>query len=182
MSIDTRLAFVGLTGLVAVQRLVELRVSNQHVRLALARGGIEAGADTYRWMVALHATSLAAAPLEVLLCRRPWIPRLGLAMLILLTAAQILRYWAIRTLGPRWMTRVICVPGDPLVTAGPYRLMRHPNYTAVVIELAALPLVHTAWVTAILSSAANGAVLRRRIGIEEGALRRYCRRNEERPA
>ena len=108
MSIDTRLAFVGLVGLVAVQRLVELRVSNQHVRLALARGGIEAGADTYRWMVALHATALAAAPLEVLLCRRPWIPRLGLVMLILLAAAQVLRYWAIRTLGPQWMTRVVC--------------------------------------------------------------------------
>lgn len=182
MSIDTRLAFAGLVGLVAVQRLVELRISNQHVRQALARGGIEAGAGTYRSMVVLHATALAAAPLEVLLCRRPWIPRLGLVMLVLLAAAQVLRYWAIRTLGPRWMTRVICVPGDHLVTAGPYRLMRHPNYAAVVIEFAALPLVHTAWVTAILSSVANGAVLRRRIGIEEEALRQYCRRNEQWPA
>ena len=179
MPLDTRLAFAGLVGVVAVQRLVELRLSRRHVRLALARGGVEAGADTYRWMVALHAATLAASPLEVLLWRRPWIPALGVAMLAALAAAQLLRYWAIRTLGVRWMTRVVCVPGDRLVTRGPYRLMRHPNYVAVGVEFIALPLVHTAWVTAIASSLANALVLRRRIGIEEEALARYCRRPEE---
>ena len=82
------------------------------------------------------------------------------------------RYWTIRTLGPRWTTRVVVVPGEALVASGPYRLLRHPNYLGVVLELIALPLVHTAWVTAALASVANGLVLRRRIEVEAAALSR----------
>jgi methyltransferase len=174
----TRAAFVALVGLVAVQRLLELRLSNRHVRQALARGGIEYGAPTYRYMVALHAAALTAAPIEVLWRHRPWIPPLGLTVLALLAGMQALRYWAIRTLGDRWMTRVICVPGDRMISGGPYRFMRHPNYLAVCAELAALPLVHTAWVTALVASVANAAILRQRIAIEEAALSRYCRPQE----
>jgi methyltransferase len=81
-----------------------------------------------------------------------------------------LRYWAISTLGDRWTTRIFVVPGEPPVVGGPYRYLRHPNYLAVIAEVAALPLVHTAWLTAGLGSLANALVLRARIRAEEAAL------------
>jgi methyltransferase len=84
---------------------------------------------------------------------------------------MVLRYWAIASLGRRWTTRVVVLPELPVVVGGPYRWVRHPNYLAVVIEVAALPLVHTAWITALAASAANALVLRRRIAAEEAALR-----------
>jgi methyltransferase len=85
-------------------------------------------------------------------------------------AAQALRYWCIATLGPRWNVRVIVVPGMALATDGPYRFLRHPNYLAVVTEMIALPLVHTAWLTAIVFSLLNAAMLAVRIRVEEAAL------------
>jgi methyltransferase len=91
-------------------------------------------------------------------------------MLALVVASQALRWWCIATLGHQWNTRVIVVPGLPLVSAGPYRWLRHPNYVAVVVEVAALPLVHTAWVTALVFTLANAAVLAVRIPVEERAL------------
>jgi methyltransferase len=81
-----------------------------------------------------------------------------------------LRYWVIGTLGHRWTTRVICLPGEPLITTGPYRALRHPNYVAVAAEIVALPLVHSAWLTASLFSFANAWVLRARIRVEEEGL------------
>jgi len=167
---DTRVLFTGVILLVVVQRLVELRVSNRHVRLALAQGGVEAGSTTYPRMVLLHAAVLTAAPAEVWLLGRPWVPELAGAMLVALLGAQLLRYWAISTLGTRWTTRVIRVPGSELATTGPYRWLRHPNYAAVVIEFLAIPLLHTAWVTALAGSVANLLVLRERVAIEEQAL------------
>ena len=80
------------------------------------------------------------------------------------------RYWVIATLGERWTTRVVCLPDEPLVAAGPFRFLRHPNYAAVVAEMVALPMVHTAWLTAALFSVANGLVLRERIAVEDAAL------------
>jgi methyltransferase len=124
-------------------------------------------------MVALHAAFLAACPLEVWLLRRPFPGLLGPIMAMLLVAATLLRYWAIATLGERWTTRVICLRGAPPETGGPYRWMRHPNYSAVVVEMAALPLLHGAWLTAVFFSGANLLLLRRRIAVEEEALRRY---------
>jgi methyltransferase len=91
-------------------------------------------------------------------------------MLVLVIAAQALRWWCIATLGGQWSTRVVVVPGLPLVTSGPYRLMRHPNYLAVVVEGFALPLVHSAWLTAAVFSACNLALLRVRVRVEERAL------------
>ena len=111
----------------------------------------ETGQGHYPAMVALHTGLLAACPAEVWLADRPFVPALAWPMLAVLAAAQALRWWCIHTLGPRWNTRVIVVPGLPLVTGGPYRWrwLRHPNYVAVVAEGVALPLVHTAWVTAV---------------------------------
>lgn len=165
------MTYTGLVVLVAILRLVELEVSRRNVAALKAHGGYEVGAGHYHWMVAVHALFLAGCVLEVWLFDRPWRAALGLPALAVFAAGMGLRLWTIRTLGGRWSTRVIVLPGEPLVRTGPYRWLRHPNYLGVVLELAALPLVHTAWVTSLLASAANGLVLRQRIEAEVAALR-----------
>ena len=94
----------------------------------------------------------------------------GWSMLVLVVLAQALRWWCIATLGPRWNTRIVVIPGLPLVAAGPYRWLRHPNYVAVVVEGVALPLVHTAWITALIFTGLNAVLLRVRISAENLAL------------
>jgi len=170
--IDTRHLYLGVLLLVVVQRLAELALARRNARRLSARGGIEAGAGHYPAMVAFHAAFLFACPLEVYLLRRPFLPALAAAAAAALVAATGLRIWAIRTLGPRWTTRVIVVPGEEPIIAGPYRYLRHPNYLAVVIETIALPLLHTAWLAALAAAAANGLILRARIRVEEAALSR----------
>jgi len=164
------LLYTALVLAVAAERLVELRVSTRHARRSLARGGVEHGRGHYPAMVALHTGLLAGALAEAWLSGRPFHPWLGWPMLVLVLASQGLRWWCVRALGPRWTTRVLVLPGTPLVHEGPYRWLRHPNYVAVVVEGAALPLVHTAWVTAAVFTVANAALLRVRIGCENAAL------------
>jgi methyltransferase len=168
--VDTRLLYTALVALVALQRIWELSVSNRNVRALQDQGAIEAGAGHYPVMVALHTGFLVSCVAEVWLAGRPFLPFLALTMLGLLAAASGLRLWAIRSLGGRWTTRVLCLPGAKPVTRGPYQWLRHPNYVAVIVEMAALPLVHTAWATALVFSLANGALLRHRIRCEEEAL------------
>jgi methyltransferase len=168
--LDARSLFTLLVALVALGRGVELVIAERHRRRLLAKGAVETGAGHYPWMVALHAAWLAAAPAEVWLLDRPFLPWLAFPMLALFALATALRWWVIAALGERWTTRILVLPEAPLVTGGPYRFLRHPNYLAVVLELAALPLVHTAWLTALLASAANAALLRVRIAAEERAL------------
>ena len=171
----TRAAFLVLVALVALQRLAELALARANVRRMKARGGREVAASHYPFMVALHATFLVAAPLEVVLLQRPFVPALALGSVALLLAAEALRVWMLRTLGDRWSTRVVVVPGEPRVTAGPYRVLRHPNYLVVAIELLALPLVHTAYVTAIVFTVLNAILMAVRIPAEERALARAYR-------
>jgi methyltransferase len=157
---------------VAFERLAELVVSQRHVTWALAHGGIETGKRHYPPMVALHSGLLIACLVEVHAADRPFIPALGWTALVLVVAANALRWWCIATLGEQWSTRVIVVPGMPLVRRGPYRWLSHPNYVAVAVEGAALPLVHTAWVTAIAFTVLNAVLLLGfRIPTEERALR-----------
>ncbi len=170
LGIDTRVLYSLLLGAVVLERLVELAITQRNRAWALAQGGLEIGEGHYPWMVALHTLLLIACPAEVWLLDRPFVPGLALVMSILLVLTMALRYWAIATLGKRWTTRVVCVPGLPVITGGPYRFLRHPNYLAVVIEVLVLPLVHTAWLTALLFSIGNLFVLRTRIAVEEGAL------------
>lgn len=165
-----------LIGVVALERVAELVVSRRNVAWALARGGREFGAGHYPVMVVLHVGLLAGALAEVVLLDRPFLPWLAWPMLALVVAAQVLRWWCIGALGPRWNTRVVVVPGLPLVRSGPYRWagarrLRHPNYAAVAVEGIALPLVHTAWLTALVFTAANAALLTVRIRTENRALR-----------
>ena len=163
-------AFAALVALVGVERLAELVVSTRNAAWSLARGGVEYGRGHYPVMVALHSGFLVAMLAEAWV-RRPEVPPwLAWSMLAVVIAAQALRWWCIATLGHRWNTRVIVVPGLAPVTTGPYRWLRHPNYVAVVVEGVALPLVHSAWVTAIVFTIANAALLAVRIRVEDAAL------------
>ena len=155
---------------VGLERLAELVVSQRNLSWSRARGGAESGAGHYPVMVALHTGLLAGCLLESWLGHRPFLPGLGWPMLALVLLAQGLRWWCIATLGQQWNTRVVVVPGLPRVMAGPYRWLPHPNYLAVVVEGAALPLVHTAWLTALVFTVLNGWLLAVRIRVENQAL------------
>ncbi|MFE9790406.1 isoprenylcysteine carboxyl methyltransferase family protein [Streptomyces goshikiensis] len=159
-----------LLGLVAAERIAELAVARRNARWSLARGAREYGRGHYPAMVALHTALLVGCAVEPWAAGRPFVPVLGWSALALAALAQGLRWWCITTLGPRWNTRVLVVPGLPLVAGGPYRLLRHPNYVAVVVEGAALPLVHSAWLTAAAFTALNAALLTVRICCEDTAL------------
>ncbi|MET8077705.1 isoprenylcysteine carboxylmethyltransferase family protein [Streptomyces sp. NPDC005303] len=161
-----------LVAAVAGERVAELVVARRNERWSTARGATVSGQGHYPAMVALHTGLLVACPAEVWLAGRPFLPALAWPMLAVLAAAQALRWWCIHTLGPRWNTRVIVVPGLPLVTNGPYRWrwLRHPNYVAVVAEGLALPLVHTAWITAAVFTVLDAALLTVRIRCENRAL------------
>ena len=160
-----------VVGATAVERVGELVVSARNARWAFARGGVERGLGHFGAMVALHTALLVAPVVEVVVADRPFLPWLGWTALAAVVAAQGLRWWCIATLGRRWNTRVIVVPGLPLVARGPYRVLRHPNYLAVVLEGVALPLVHTAWVTALAFTVLNAVLLLGfRIPAEERAL------------
>ena len=157
---------VAITG----ERVAELIVSKRNWEWSRERGGTEVGAGHYPAMVALHTALLAGCLIETFALHRPFIPALGFPMLAVVVAAQALRWWCITTLGPQWNTRVVVVPGASRVVGGPYRFVSHPNYVAVVAEGIALPLVHTAWVTAAVFTALNAVLLRSRIAVENRAL------------
>jgi methyltransferase len=162
--------FALLIAVVGLERLAELVVSKRNAAWSFARGGVESGRRHYVVMVVLHTGLLFGALVEVWLRRPAFLPALGWTMLALVLAAQALRWWCIITLGHQWNTRVIVVPGLPRVTGGPYRSMSHPNYVAVVIEGFALPLVHSAWITALVFTLCNAVLLAVRIRVENRAL------------
>jgi len=163
--------YTALIGATAVERLVEVRLSNRHLAWSLARGGIERGWGHYPFMVVLHTTFLVGCVAEVWWMDRPFLPALGWPMLAVAIACQGLRWWCITTLGERWNTRVVLVPGLPRIRSGPYRYFDHPNYVAVIAEGIALPLIHSAWWTAIAFTILNALLLFVRIRVEEAALR-----------
>ena len=166
----TLVAFTILVVLVGLERVAELVVSTRNAAWSMARGGVETGLGHYPFMVVLHTGLLVGALVEAWV-RRPAVPSaLAWSMLVLVLASQALRWWCIATLGRQWNTRVIVVPGLAPVTSGPYRLLRHPNYVAVVVEGFALPLVHAAWITAVVFTVANAGLLTVRIRCEERAL------------
>ncbi|MEE2750726.1 MAG: isoprenylcysteine carboxyl methyltransferase family protein [Myxococcota bacterium] len=166
--------YAALLGLVVVERFVELLISKRNARLALEQGGIEVGQRHYKVMVLLHSVFLPACLIEVLALGRPFHLVIGLSMFLLVLCSMGLRYWAVTSLGTRWNTRVLVVPGLQAVTRGPYRWIRHPNYVAVVIEIFALPLVHGAWWTAASFTVLNFFLLKTRIRVEEEALKKHC--------
>src|SRR5262249_38212393 len=152
--------YLALLCAIGLLRISELVVSRRHAEQAFARGGFELGRELMLPMKLLHASFLLSCGIEVVALHRPFRPALGTTMLLVLVAAQALRLWCQRSLGPYWNTRVIIVPGMPRVQRGPYRWLRHPNYLAVTAEMFALPLLHGAWITAAVYSVANALLLR----------------------
>ena len=159
---------------VGLERIAEMVLAQRNLSWSRARGGIELGAGHYPVMVVLHLALLVGCALEVLVLHRPFIPVLGWSMLALVAAAQGLRWWCIATLGRQWNTRVVVIPGAARITGGPYRWLSHPNYVAVILEGLALPLVHTAWLTALAFTTLNAVLLSTRVAVENSALERLA--------
>jgi methyltransferase len=155
---------------VCCERVAELVVAKRNAAWSAERGGVETGQGHYPAMVVLHTGLLAGCLVEPWALHRSFLPWLGWPMIALTIAAQGLRWWCITTLGPRWNTRVIVVPGLPLVDKGPYRRFRHPNYVAVVVEGFALPLAGSAWITAAVFAVLNAWLLTVRLRCETKAL------------
>ncbi|MEE4166610.1 MAG: isoprenylcysteine carboxylmethyltransferase family protein [Desulfocapsaceae bacterium] len=154
-----------------VQRFSELLLSRRNIGWAMAHGAREYGNDHYWLFIALHSMWIVAINVEWYVLR-PTIPSFWPIIAAILILAQLIRYWAIKTLGKRWNTRIVVMPDLPLVVAGPYRFFKHPNYLAVVLEIAAVPALVGCWYTAIVFSILNAVLLFFiRIPAEEKALR-----------
>ncbi|ELS57999.1 isoprenylcysteine carboxyl methyltransferase family protein [Streptomyces viridochromogenes] len=171
---SSEVLFTALVVAVGLERVAELALSRRNAAWSLTRGGVEHGRGHYPLMVVLHTGLLVGALTEVWMRRPDAVAVLAWTMLPLVAASQGLRWWCIATLGRQWNTRVIVVPGAPRVISGPYRWIPHPNYVAVVIEGLALPLVHSAWGTALVFTAVNGCLLATRIRTENAALTRLA--------
>jgi methyltransferase len=159
-----------LLAVIGCERVAELAVSQRHATASLRRGGVEYGRGHFPVMVALHAALLAGCVAEPLALHRTFLPALGWPMIAVVIAANTLRWWCVYTLGERWTARVIVIPGMPLVRSGPYRWFAHPNYVAVIVEGAALPLAGGAWITACAFTLLNAGLLTVRIRCETRAL------------
>jgi len=164
------LAFLALLIAVAILRLLELRISRRHQQQLVLRGAAKIDEPKFRWMVALHTAVLIGAAVEVVTLRRPFIPALAAVMFALFLAANAVRWWVISTLGEHWNVQVMDSTRLGVITSGPFRFVRHPNYAAVFTEMLALPLIHTAWITALAGSLMHFVVLGQRLSTEERVL------------
>jgi methyltransferase len=162
--------YLALLLIVAALRLLELRVSRNHQQQMIARGAKKISDPKFRWMVLVHTAVLLGAALEVVFLKRPFIAWLAAPMLALFLAANAVRWWVIRTMGQHWNVQVVDSTQLGVVTSGPFRFVRHPNYAAVFVEMLALPLIHTAWITAAAGAVAHVGVLAQRLSAEERVL------------
>ena len=162
--------FLVLCGAVGAGRLIEMGLSRRHQRALAQQGAPLLPERAFLGMVALHTGVIAGAALEVLLLHRRFVPAVGIPALVALLMANLLRWWVIATLGVHWNVRVVRSTELGIVTGGPYRWVRHPNYVAVFVELAALPLVHGAVLTAAAGALLHVLVLGRRVALEESVL------------
>lgn len=164
------IAFLGLLLIVALLRIAELGISKKHQAEMIARGAAKVAEPKFRWMVLLHTAVLLGAAVEVVVLKRQFIPWLAASMFVVFLAANAVRWWVIRTLGEHWNVQVMDSTRLGVVTSGPFRYVRHPNYAAVFAEMLALPLIHTAWITAIAGTIAHMGVLAQRLSTEERVL------------
>jgi methyltransferase len=162
--------FLGLCGIVGAGRLYEMVVSRRHQRALAAQGAAPLPEPVFGAMVALHIAVIGGAAIEVVALHRPFVAAIGIPALAVVVLANVLRLWVIRTLGVHWNVRVVRSMPLGVVTGGPYRFVRHPNYVAVFCELGALPLVHGAFVTAAVGGLLHLLILRRRVTLEESVL------------
>lgn len=164
------IAFLGLLVLVAALRIVELQISRRHQREMISHGAAKVEEPRFRWMVLLHTAVLLGAALEVVFLKRPFIPMLAAIMFAIFLVANIVRWWVIRTLGNHWNVQVMDSTRLGVISTGPFRYVRHPNYAAVFAEMLSLPLIHTAWITALVGAIAHIVVLTQRLSTEENVL------------
>lgn len=162
------LLLVALCAFTGLMRLVELAVSVRRMR-ARPADVVEEPA-LFPLMALLHAGLVVAPPLEVWWLGRPFSLTVALASGLVLLLATALRVWTLGSIGKSWNVRVVRPPEDGVSVAGPYAWIRHPNYLVVILEIAAIPAVHGAWLSVAGLSALNALVLWRRIGTEEAAL------------
>ena len=162
--------FLVLLVAVAAMRIFELRISKKHQREITSRGGEKAKDPVFPCMAMFHILVLIGAAAEVVFLHRPFIPALAFPMLALFVFANIVRWWVIRTLGEHWNVQVMDSTKLGVITTGPFRYVRHPNYAAVFVEMIALPLIHTAWITALAGAVAHAIVLTFRLSAEERVL------------
>jgi methyltransferase len=163
-------SFLSLLLAVGLLRLVELGISRRHQKEMAARGAAKVEEPRFRWMVLLHTAVLVGAALEVVLLKRPFLPWLAAPTLAIFLAANAVRWWVIRSLGAHWNVQVVDSTRLGVVTSGPFHYVRHPNYAAVFVELLALPLMHSAWITAVAGALAHIGVLAQRLSTEERVL------------
>jgi methyltransferase len=163
-------AFLALLLAVAALRLLELRISRQHQKEMAARGAAKVDEPRFRWMVLLHTAVLIGSALEVVFLKRPFFFWLGVPAFVVFLAANAVRWWVIRSLGEHWNVQVVDSTRLGVITSGPFRYVRHPNYAAVFSEMLALPLIHTAWITAVVGAVAHVVVLSQRLSTEERVL------------
>jgi methyltransferase len=162
--------YLALLAAVGLLRLVELRISRRHQVRMLASGAVRVREPYFKWMVAVHTGVLVGAAAEVVLLKRPFLPLLAALMLTLFIASNLVRLWVVLTLGDLWSVQVMDSTQLGVVTTGPFRFVRHPNYTGVILEMISLPLIHAAWITAVIASLAHSLALSMRIRAEERIL------------
>ncbi len=165
-----RIAYITLLVVVGFGRFVELGISRRNQRNLIAKGAARVSEPHFQWMIAVHTGVLIGAGLEVILLHRPFIPVLAIPMTVLFVLANALRWWVIGTLRSHWNVEVMNSAPLGVVSDGPYRWVRHPNYVAVFTELIALPLIYTAWISALVAAVGNGWVLHSRIAVEDPML------------
>ncbi len=161
--------FFGFIVFVIIQRIIELVIARRHRKLMLGEGAVEYDKGGYKYIVMMHVTFFVFMTVEFFLFNRS-LNKYWIIFIVLFFLAQVLRYWAIASLGKFWNTQVLVLKGSKLVKSGPYRFMRHPNYLVVVIEIAVIPLMFSCYLTAAIFTVMNLFLLKRRISVEEKAL------------
>jgi methyltransferase len=162
--------FLALLLAVGALRIFELRISKRHQQRMAQRGAAKVKDPYFRWMAMFHTLVLVGAAAEVVFCHRPLVWALAIPMLLLFAAANLVRWWVIRTLGEHWNVQVVDSAKLGFVASGPFRYVRHPNYAAVFVEMLALPLIHTAWITALAGALVHVLVLSLRLSVEDPVL------------
>ena len=163
-------AYLALLVLVGIERLAELAISRRNQRRLMPQGARRVPEPNFRWMVLFHIVVLIGAGAEVLFLHRPLILALAVSMLALFVLSNVLRWWVIHLLAEHWSVELMDGSHIKVVTSGPYRWIRHPNYVGVLAEVFSLPMIHTAWITAFAGVLGYALILRQRLKIEDGFL------------
>jgi len=163
-------AYLALLVAVGIERVFELVISRRHRKRLAAQGAQQIPEPHFRWIIFLHVGVLVGAGAEVLFLHRPLIPALAIPMLALFILSNLLRWWVIRVMSDLWVVEIMDSTNIRVVSNGPFRWVRHPNYTGVIMEVFSLPMIHTAWITALAAVVGYILPLRRRLKLEDAFL------------